>query len=152
MSDDRVCTVYDVAVITTFVEHTHIYAKYACKEYSTACSTLIRADDHQMVIVDLDVIYAVQDAFYELVSRLNGIESVKRDRILYTRIMCIEGDDVVNTHADQLLKCQCAVHGLTCSTSVLTALIQERHDNSDSSCFTICCSDHTFQILIVIIR
>ena len=26
------------------------------------------------------------------------------------------------------------------------------HDNCDSSCFTVCSSDHTFQILIVIIR
>lgn len=76
---------------------------------------------------------------------------MQRNGILYTGIMCIESDNVVYTHAYQLLQCQCTVQRLAGSSLVLTALIQEGHDHSDTTGLTADSCDDTLQILIVII-
>ena len=59
MSYDRVTSVYDTAVITTLVEHTHVYTEYVCKVDSTVCSTLIRRDNHEMVSINSDILYVL---------------------------------------------------------------------------------------------
>lgn len=46
------------------------------------------------------------------------------DRILDSRIVSIESDDVFHTHLDQFLQCQCTVEGFSAGTSMLAALIQ----------------------------
>ena len=76
---------------------------------------------------------------------------MQRNCILYTRIVSIESDDVVYTHAYQLLQCQRTVQRLTGRSLVLTALVQERHDDRDTTGLTTDCCDDTLQILIVII-
>ena len=55
MSNDRVTAVYDVRVIASFVEHTHINAKNIGHVNRTAGSALVRADDHQMVGIHADI-------------------------------------------------------------------------------------------------
>lgn len=59
MSYDRVTSVNDTAVITTFVEHTHVYSEYVCKVDSTVCSALIRRDNHKMVSINSDILYVL---------------------------------------------------------------------------------------------
>ena len=49
---------------------------------------------------------------------------MKRSRILYTGIMCIKGDDILNTHIDQLMKCIGTVKRLSSDTFVLATLIE----------------------------
>ena len=46
MGNDRVSSVDDLGVVSSFVEHTHINAEVVGEVYGTAHSTLIRADDH----------------------------------------------------------------------------------------------------------
>ena len=76
---------------------------------------------------------------------------MQRNCILYTGVVSIKSDDVVYTHAYQLLQCQCTVQRLTGSSLVLTTLVQERHDDRNTTGLTTDCCDDTLQILIVII-
>ena len=66
--------------------------------------------------------------------------------------MSVESDDVVNTHIHKLLQGQGTVERFTAGTLVLAALIQERHNNSDSLCFSTYGSNNTFQVLEMVIR
>ena len=58
-----------------------------------------------------------------------GLKAGQRNGIRYTGIMCIESDNVVYTHAYQLLQCQCTVQRLAGSSLGLTALRQEGHES-----------------------
>ena len=60
--------------------------------------------------------------------------------------------DEINTHIHKLLQGQGTVERFTAGTLVLTALIQERHNNSDSLCFSTYGSNNTFQVLEMVIR
>ena len=64
-----------------------------------------------------------KQALDKLVYRLYRLETVQRDRVLYARIMCIEGDDVVDAHVCQFLKSQRAVEGFAAASLVLAPLI-----------------------------
>ena len=152
MSNDRVLAVYDGRIITTFVEHTHINTKNIGEIYGSCHSTFIRADDHQMFIVDLQIRYGTKQRFQELISRHEIIKTGQRNRILYTRIMSVKSDDVGNTHVNQLLQSHCTVQRLTFAAFMLSSFIQERHNNIDTMRFSGSSSDDTFQILEMIIR
>ena len=52
MGNDRVASVNDGRVVAAFVEHTHVNTEVVCHVDSTAHTALIRADDHQMIIID----------------------------------------------------------------------------------------------------
>ncbi len=55
VGDDRIFAVYDGRVITAFVEHTHVHAEDIGKIDCSVHGTFIRADDHQMFFVDLQI-------------------------------------------------------------------------------------------------
>ena len=38
-----------------------------------------------------------------------AVETIEWDRILYTRIVCVKGNDILNAHIYQLFQCQRAV-------------------------------------------
>ena len=109
MGNDWIASIDYFRVITAFVEHTHVYTQHICQINCTAGTTLIRADDHQMLTVYLNVIYVGEQCLDKLVSRLYSLKTRQRDCILYTRVMRIKGDDIVHTHRYQLLQSQCAV-------------------------------------------
>ena len=67
MSNDRVLSVDNGGVITAFVEHTHIDSKDIGEVYSTGHSTFIRADDHEMIIVKLEIRDIFDQSLQELV-------------------------------------------------------------------------------------
>ena len=50
-----------------------------------------------------------EQGFYKLVSRHEVIKAAKRDRVLDTRVVGVKGDDVGDTHGDQLLERHSAV-------------------------------------------
>ena len=64
----------------------------------------------------------------------------------------IKGDDIVNAHIAQFLKRQCTVERFSGGTLMLAALIEERHNDSDSSGLSSAGCDDTLQILIMIVR
>ena len=55
MGYDRVLSVYDGRIVPSLVEHTHIDAKYVREVYGTCHSSLVRADDHQMIVVNRQI-------------------------------------------------------------------------------------------------
>ena len=62
-----------------------------------------------MIGVDFQILYIAQQTLDELVSRLDGFKAMQRDCVLYSGTMCVEGDNVVNAHLNQLLQSKCAV-------------------------------------------
>ena len=152
MGNDRVASVNDGRVVAAFVEHTHVNTEVVCHVDSTAHTALIRADDHQMILVELHIRCIAQDVFDELVSRLDGFKSMQRNRVLDTRVVSVEGDDVFYAHSSQLLQTKCAVERLSSRSLVLAALIQEWHNDIDSAGFSTDGCDDTLQILEVVVR
>ena len=152
MGNDRVASVNDGRVVAAFVEHTHVNTEVVCHVDSTAHTALIRADDHQMILVELHIRCIAQGVFDELVSRLDGFKSMQRNRVLDTRVVSVEGDDVFYAHSSQLLQTKCAVERLSSRSLVLAALIQEWHNDIDSAGFSTDGCDDTLQILEVVVR
>ena len=152
MGNDRVASINDGRVVAAFVEHTHVNTEVVCHVDRTAHTALIRADDHQMILVELHIRCIAQDVFDELVSRLDGFKSMQRNRVLDTRVVSVEGDDVFYAHSSQLLQTKCAVERLSSRSLVLAALIQEWHNDIDSAGFSTDGCDDTLQILEVVVR
>ena len=152
MSNNWITSVYNLCIITAFIEHTHVKTEDICKVYGTVCSALIRADCHHMVTVDLKIFISTKQSLDKLISRGNCLKSAQRNRILYTRVMSIKCNNIVNTHPHKLLKCKGTVQRLTGSSLMLAALIEERHDYVDTASFSSDCSNDTLQVLIMIVR
>ena len=101
MCNDRIFTIYDGRIITAFVEHTHINTEYVGEVYGSLHCTFIRADDHQMVFVCFQIRFCFKQSFDELVQRVEAVETIEWDRILYTRIVGIKRNEVGNTHVNE---------------------------------------------------
>ena len=104
MSNDRVASFYDLGIISSLIESTHICAGNIGEVNSTAHSTFIRTDDHHTLAVHMNIIYIRKQCFDKLVGRLNGLKTFQRNRVLYTRIMCIKSDNIIDAHIGQFLK------------------------------------------------
>ena len=152
MGNDRITSVYNSRVVTSLVEHTHVKTKYVGKVYGTACTTLIRRYNHHMLRINLKVRLSTEKTLYKLICRLYCLKSLRWNSVLNSWVVSIESDDVVNAHACKLLKCKSTVKGLTSCSLMLSALVKERHDNSDSSCLTTYSSNNTLKVLIMVIR
>jgi len=98
MCYDRITSINNSGIITSFVEHTHINTEYVGEINSTSGTTGIRADYHQFVIADFNVRFCTEQTFYKLISWLNRFKPMKRNRILNTRVMSVKSNDVVNSH------------------------------------------------------
>ena len=105
-----------------------------------------------MLIIDLKVIYTAQKALDELIGRLYGVEAVERDRVHDAGIVRVEGDDIVDAHADQFLQRDRAVKRFARCALVLAALIEIGHDHGDPAGFSADRSDRSLEVLIVIVR
>ena len=105
-----------------------------------------------MIVVELEVLNVLDQCLKELIGREEVVETVQRDRVLYTRIMCVESDEVGNTHITQFLEHQCTVKRFSLGTAVLTSFIKEWHDHVDTMSLTGSCGDDSFEILIVVVR
>ena len=92
MGHNGVLAVYDGRVIAAFVEHTHIHAEDIGKIHSPLHGALIRADDHQMLIVNPEVVDGRAQGFQELISGYGpGGEGFIRLNIACPRTLLVEG-------------------------------------------------------------
>ena len=105
-----------------------------------------------MVAVNLQVRVLAKQTFDELICRTNCFKSMERDCVLYTWVMCVKSDDVVYTHANQFLERECTVEGFSGTSLVLSALVQEWHNYVDTAGFSTDGSNHSLQVLEMIIR
>ena len=152
MSYNGILSIYDGRVIPAFVEHSHIYAQDIGKVYCPLHGTFIRTDDHQMFIVDLEIVDRCYHGLQKLIRRHEVVESGQRDGILHTRIMSVKSNDIGNAHLHQLLKSQGTVQRFSFCSFVLTAFIKERHDHIDPVGFSGGGGNNPLQILIMIVR
>ena len=152
MVENRVHPIYESGVIAALVEHTHIQSQDVGVVYSAFHAALVRADDEHVVFVDLEIVYAAEEPFDELISRLDSVKAVQRDRVHDAGIIGVKGDDVVDAHAYQFLERDGAIEGFSGSALVLAALIEVGHDHGDPARLAADGSDHSLEVLIVIIR
>ena len=104
-----------------------------------------------MIAVDLQVVNRAEKSLDELIGGLNRVKSVQRNGILDAGIMRVEGDNVVDAHADQLLQCNCAVERFPCGPLGLKTLIQVGHNDRDPAGFPADRGDHTLEVGKVIV-
>ncbi len=71
---------------------------------------------------------------------------------MYAGIVGIKGNDVGNSHADQLFQCKGTVQRFDLGALVLTALVEKRHDHADTAGLSRGSSNETLQILVVVVR
>ena len=76
MSNDRVLSVYDCGIVTAFIEHTHVYAKDIGEVNGSGHCSFVRADDHQVIIVNAEIRNPFDQRFQELISREKVVKSV----------------------------------------------------------------------------
>ena len=155
MSDYRILAVYYPGIIPSLIEHTCIYTQNVGKiDWPVKCS-LIRWYHNQMLLIDYHILFMVKQSIDEGSRRCIVIKAVKRYCICHSRVMSIEGNEIIHSHVVEFLKHEGTVKWLSgapwCS-SMLSSLIQERHNNIHSLSLTGSCCDHTFKVLIMIIR
>ena len=139
MGHDGVLAVDHGRVVATLIKHSHIDAEDVGEINGTVHCPFVRADYHQMFLIDDQFRLRPKKGFHELVRRIEVVEAVQRNRILDSRVVCIEGKDVGDAHVNQFLKRQGAVQGFTLRALVLAALIQERHDDIDTVGLAVSC-------------
>ena len=67
VSCDRMAAFDHFAVVKTAVVHTHVHAKNVCKIDGSAHASLVRADDHEMVIVNMKSFNIFEKGFDKLI-------------------------------------------------------------------------------------
>ena len=152
MGDNGIAPVYHSRVVPPFIEHSHIQPQHIGDIDRPGHAALIGADDHHMIGIQCEILYVAKQSFDELVSGPHRLETVQRDGVLDPGVMCVKGDNIVDTHVDEFLQGDGAVQRFSGSALMLSALIQERHDDSDSSGFTADRGDDPLEVLVVVIR
>ena len=152
VGNDGISSVHDPGVVASLIEHTHVKTQHVGDVDSPLHAALIRTDDHHVIGINREILHIPEKALDELINGLDCLEAGERDRILYAGIMCVKGDDVVNAHADQLLQGDGTVKRFPGGAAVLTALIEEGHDDGDAARLAADGGDDPLQILEVVIR
>ena len=151
MSHDGVASVDDGREVAALVEHAEIHAHDGGVVYVAAHGTLVRADDHQMIAVGMNVGDAGEQLFEHLIGRHQIVKAHQRDGVLHTGVVSIEGDDVGDSHALQLLQSGRAVERLAVVAAMLTAAVEDRHDHVDPVRLAAGRLDDTLEILKMVV-
>ena len=132
MRNDGIFAIYDHGVIAALIKHTDVDAEHICKISGTVECAFIRADNHHMILVDDEIRHVVEQGTHELIRRGKVIEAAQRGCVLYSGVVRIEGDKVGNAQR------------FTAASFVLTAFVQEGHNDIDSLCLTFYGGNHSF--------
>ena len=144
MCNDGIFAIYDHGVIAALIKHTDVDAEHICKISGTVECAFIRADNHHMILIDDEIRHVVEQGTHELIRRGKVIEAAQRGCVLYSGVVRIEGDKVGNAHFSELCQCIGTVQRFTATSFVLTAFIQEGHNDIDSLCLTFYGGNHSF--------
>ena len=98
MCNNRVLSVYNLCVVTSLVEHSHINTEVVSKVNSSVHSTFIRAYYHHMISIQLQVRSGFEKTFDELICWHEILKTNCRNCILHTWVMCITCNNVLYTH------------------------------------------------------
>ena len=103
-------------------------------------------------LVALKIRQCFEHGLEHLIGGNDVIKAHQRNGIADTRVMRIEGHDIGNAHCLQLLQCYSAVERLAVVAAVLSAAVEDRHDDVDSVCLAGCCLNDALEILEMIVR
>ena len=152
MRYDRIAPVDDRRVVAPLIEHAHIDAENVGYIDRASHASLVRADGHEMILVDLDVLLVAKNVLDELICRTHRLKAGQRDRVLNTRVVRVECDNIIHAECFELLKDICAVERLASASNLLSAFVEIRHDDIDPVSFSAGGSDDALEILKMIVR
>ena len=152
MGDDRVASIDDRRVVVALEEHAHVDAENVRHVDRAAHAALVRAHDHEVLVIDLQVVCAAEDILDELIGRGDRLEAVHRDRVLYTGIVRIKCNDIRDAELRELLKRVRAVHRLAAVLLDLASLVEIGHDDIDAAGLLAGSGDHALKVCKMVIR
>ena len=152
MRNDRVASVLDYGKITPLIIHTQLHAQDGSIIYIPVHRAGIRAYNHKIVLVQHDIRNMLEQSLQCLVRGNYIIKAHQGNRILYTRIMCVKGNNLRYSHVLQLLQSHCAIEGFSGILTMLTAAVQDRHDHIDTMRLTADSLNRTLQIRKMLVR
>ena len=151
MGDDGIASVHHGGIVAPLVEQTHVDAQHRAVEDVAVDRSLIGADDHQMIAVDLQIALPAEQRLENLIAGLYAVKADQGDGVLHARVVRIEGDDVAHAHLLQLLQRQGAVQAFAAGAAMLAALIEHGHDDVDALGAAADGRDDALEVLIVIV-
>lgn len=143
---DRISAVDYVCVVATFVEHTEVKTENGRIVDVSADCAFVGSNAHKAVLVEFDVGEMFGQGFQHLIGREIVVESHKRNRIHNSRIVCVESDEVGDSHLLEFLKHNRAIERFTAGTTMLSARVKHRHNHGDTIRFCVCGADDTFEV------
>ena len=149
--NDGVTAVDDSGVVASLVEHTEVETQDGGVVHAAGQTAFIGRNDHRVAVEQIDLGFLLDECLDHLVRGTDAVKAGQRNRILNTGVMCIKGDDVGNAHRDEFLQAHCTVEGFACRALVLSAFVQHRHDDGNSSCLTADSTDDTLQICEMVV-
>ena len=149
---NRVHTVDDDREIAALVEHTEVEPEQRRIEHTSAHCALIGRNDHQLIAGERNFGKRLDQCLDHLIGRADVVKAAERNGVLNLGVVRIKSDDVGHAHIGQLLERQCTVERFACGAVVLSALIEHRHDDRDSSRLAADGADDALEILIVVVR
>ena len=152
MGDDRISPVHNLGIVSPLIEHTHIQPQHIGIVDGALHPSLVRRNDHHMVLVDIQVRDILEEGLDELVAAGDIVKGIPRNRVHDPRIMRVEGDEILHSHAVELLQHHRAVQGLPAGSFVLAGLIHKGHDDIDPLRLPGGRRDQPLQIRVMIVR
>ena len=151
VSNDGVLAVDDDGVVASLVEHTEVNAHNGGIVHTLAHSALVGRDNHSLVGVDVEVGILVEHRLDHLICRAHVLKAVKRNGVLNSGVVSVEGDKVGDAHSNELLECKRTVERLSAGSLMLSALVEHRHYNADTASLTANSTDNSLKILKMVV-
>ena len=149
--NDRVTTVDNGGIVTSLIEHTEVETQDGGVVHAAGQTAFVGRNDHRVAVEQIDFGFLLDECLDHLIRGTDTVKAGQRNSILNACVVSVKGDDVGNAHGDQFLQAHCTVEGFACGALVLSAFIEHRHDNGNSSCLTADSTDDTLQISEMII-
>ena len=109
MLHNGVATIDHAGVVPALIEHAQIYTQLGRKINAAVQGAFVRRNDHQVILVHMQILYAVHQRLDHLISGHYVLKGAVGNGVLYTLIVGVKGHNVVHAQIDQLLQCQRAV-------------------------------------------
>ena len=152
MRDDRIASVDDRRVVASLIEHAHVDAENISHIDRASHASLVRADGHEVVLVDLDILLIAKNVLDELICRAHRFKAGERDSVLNTRIVRVKCDNVLNAEGLEFLQDVGTVERFASASDLLPSFVKIRHDDVDPVGFSARGCDDALEILKMIVR
>lgn len=129
MGDDGIPAIDHPGIVSALVEHTQVAAQNAGEIHIPVNGAFIGGDDNEIILVKTQVGHMVQQGFQHLIGGHHVVEAHQGHGVHQPGVMGIEGDNIGNAHALQLLEGNGAVQTLPSHPAVLPSAVEGGHDD-----------------------